>query len=108
MSEQKLPAPASGEGMLTQQEIESLRNNLRMDGGDDGKLDQLCDLALSTLSLREREGMVIVPIEPTAEMKREGAEFLPITPGGATLSAAERVWTAMLAAAPSAGRKERL
>ena len=56
------------------------------------------------LSLREkREGMVEVPIEPTAEMKREGAAFLPITPSGATLTAAERVWSAMLAAAPPAG-----
>jgi hypothetical protein len=46
-------------------------------------------------------GWKLVPLEPTPEMMREGADFLPVTPGGATNKCAGSVYTAMLDAAPS-------
>ena len=38
-------------------------------------------------------------LEPSEEMTREGADFLPVTPGGATNAAAGRVYEAMISAA---------
>ena len=43
----------------------------------------------------------MVPEEPTEAMGREGADYLPVTPGGATNDCARHVYEVMLAAAPA-------
>ena len=48
-------------------------------------------------------GYEIVPVEPTEAMMREGADWLPVTPGGATNKCAGRVYEAMLTAAKGDG-----
>ncbi len=45
-------------------------------------------------------GLVVVPIEPTEAMVHEGADYLPVTPGGATNDCAARIYEAMLSAKP--------
>lgn len=46
------------------------------------------------------DGYKLVPIEPTEEMKVEGRDYLPATPGGVSPKTAGNVYEAMINAAP--------
>ena len=62
--------------------------------------DSATDAAKAVLSEIEANGLIIVPMIPTAVMMREGADYLPVTPGSATNKAAGNVYEAMIAASP--------
>lgn len=85
---------------MTRDELEIVIADAIAADRDDWTPEKNRSIARTALSAIESAGVTLCPIEPTDEMQKEGADYLPVTPGGATNRAAGDVYKAMLSASP--------